>query len=169
MKRLFSMLLPCFVNVPVFFIRWENVLAPAFLPLSFPLSLSVSFPLSISKAFLPVSRSSFFSVLSLSASLFNSWGSQSRTDSMLGEQNRAHCQWNWVSTFHLLSSSFSFLSPRASLWPTCLLVLFGGGCLIAGTLIFILLSSLFLFSPLQRILCSVEVWYIIPLGIQGGR
>lgn len=46
MKRLFSILLLFFVNVAAFFfIRWENVLMPAFLSPSFPLSAyySVSF------------------------------------------------------------------------------------------------------------------------------
>lgn len=101
MKRLFCVLLLCFVNVPASLSDGKNALVPAFH------SRSPFLFLSISQAFLPISTSPFFPILSLSASLFNSCGSQSRTDSMLGEQNRVRCQWNRASTFSpLVSLSF---------------------------------------------------------------
>lgn len=99
MKGRFSILLVCFVNVPADFLFFSSDTEcisdciPLYLSLSFTLFLS----LSILKAFLPISRSPFFSVLSLSVSLFNSSGSQSRADVMLGEQNRTRCQWNWAT------------------------------------------------------------------------
>lgn len=83
--------------------------------------------------------------------------SQNKTECGVSESEPQH--------FHLSS----LFHPPVTLFlikrPTCFSVLFGRVSN-AGTLTFILLSFLF---PLQKILCSTKVWYMIPTGIHSGR
>ena len=153
MKRRFSILLVCFENVPAdFFFSSDTECISDCISRYLSLSLTLFLSLSISKAFLPISRSPFFSVLSLSVSLFNSSGSQSRADIMLGEQNRTRCQWNWASALLVLSFSFSLLfASRLSLSNQMVHLpfrLFLEGFLTVRDFICTLLSSPLLSSPL---------------------
>lgn len=173
MKRLFSMLLLCFVNGPVFFIGCRNVLVPAFLSL---FSSHYFFLCQFQKPFfLSPDLHSFPLYIFLSLCLILQ--SVKAEQTACSEKETAHCQWDWASTFHLLFLIFSFgfpFFPLLSLikWHTCLLGSFWRGVSQQGTFIFLLLSSPLLTSPVLSSpadpLC-VEVWYITPLGIQGGR
>ncbi len=148
----------------LFFIRCENVLLFAFLCL-FP---SLCFFLcQFQKPFFlspDLHSSPSYPFLSLSLILqavkaVQTACSENKNERTVSETEPQHF------TFclpHFLSSPFLFLSLIK--WPTCLSGSYLEGCLTAGVFIFIHLSSLS--SPL---LCSVEVRYIIPLGIQGGR
>lgn len=133
MKRLFSMLLLCFVNGPVFF-YWMQKCLGACLSLSLFLSLFLS--LSISKAFLPISRSSFFPIVYLPVSLLNSSVSQSRADSMLRERNSALSVRLSLNISPFISHLFFWLSFLSSSLSNQMAHLpfgfFLEGCLTAG-------------------------------------
>lgn len=123
---MFSMLFTCPVNVPAFFIWCENVLVPAFPSLPLSLCLVLFLFLSISKAFRLISRSSFFSILSPSASLFNSVGqahtvcSENKTQHTVTESDPQHCPSVLSDPFLFVPISVSnqmiklFLSPHLS-------------------------------------------------------
>lgn len=154
MKRLVSKLCKC----PCF-IRRKNVSLPAFF-----FSLLLFLSLSISKAFHPIARSSFFFILSPTASLFNSLGSQSITDSMLREQNTVgetepqHFT-SCLSYFRSTSCPFLSLIKR----PTCLLVLFGGVSHCRG---FYFYSSPLFTSPLLSRVLRCDISFLWALGRQ---